>query len=86
MPQKIRRIKKLYHSVKSDLPWNLPRSMRKDLVAYAIAHLNIRRTTALTEYYSPAYLFTGAKVNYKKQLQLAFGNYCEVYDKTDNTS
>jgi hypothetical protein len=31
-------------------------------------------------------MFTGAKVNYRKQLQLAFGDYCEVYNKTDNTS
>jgi hypothetical protein len=84
--QKIRRIKELYRSVKSDLPWNFPKSMRKDLVAYAVARLNIRRTTALTQNYSPAYLFTGAKVNFKKQLLLAFGDYCEVYDKIDNTS
>jgi hypothetical protein len=32
------------------------------------------------------YLFTGAKVNFKKQLTLAFGNNCEVYDGTINTS
>jgi hypothetical protein len=84
--QKIRRIKELYRSVKNDLPWNQPKAIRKDLVAYAVARLNICRTTALTQNCSPAYLFTGAKVNYKKQLILAFCDYCEVYDKTDNTS
>ncbi len=47
--QKIRRIKELYHAVKSDLPWNLPKGLRKDLVAYAVARLNIRRTTARTQ-------------------------------------
>jgi hypothetical protein len=39
--QKIRRIKELYRAVKSDLPWNLPKGLRKDLVAYAVACLNI---------------------------------------------
>jgi hypothetical protein len=29
---------------------------------------------------------TGIKVNYKKELELAFGEYVEVYDGTDNTS
>jgi hypothetical protein len=35
---------------------------------------------------SPYRLFTGTQVNYKKSLQLAFGDYAEVYDGTDNTS
>jgi hypothetical protein len=34
----------------------------------------------------PLYLFTGSKINFKKQLTLAFGDYCEVYNGTDNTS
>ena len=84
---KIRRIKELYHSVKNGLPWELPKAMVKDLVAYAVARLNICRTTALTENVCPKVLFTGVKINYKKELELAFGDYCEVYhDGTDNTS
>ncbi len=31
-------------------------------------------------------LFTGMRVNYKKELELAFGDYVEIYDGTDNTS
>jgi hypothetical protein len=34
---KIRRIKELYRSVKVGLPWKLPPSLVKDLVAYTIA-------------------------------------------------
>ncbi len=86
MYQKIRRIKEIYRCVKAELPWNLPKMLCKHLVAYAVARINIRRTTALSQNCSPAYLFTGAKVNHKKQLTLAFGDYCEVYDKMDNTS
>ena len=42
----IRRIKELYRSVKNTLLWKLPQVMVKDLVAYAVARLNIRKTTA----------------------------------------
>ena len=83
---KIRRIKELYRCVKSGLPWMLPKGMVKDLVAYAVARINIRRTTALSDNVCPKVLFTGVKVNYKKELELAFGDYCEVYNGTDNTS
>ena len=83
---KIRRIKELYRCVKSSLPWKLPQTMVKDLVAYAVARLNIRRTTAINHHVWPKVLFTGIKVNYKKELELVIGDYCEVYDVTDNTS
>ena len=82
---KIRRIKELYRSVKSGLPWPLPSMMVKDLVAYSVAHMNIKRTTAINCNTCPKVLFTGSKINYKRELALAFGDYCEVYDGTDNT-
>ena len=62
------------------------RILVKDLVAYAVVRLNIFRTTALTQNVCPKVLFTGLKVNYKKERELAFGDYCEVYDGMDNTS
>ena len=64
---KIRRIKELYRSVKNDLPWKLPNVLLKDLVTYAVAPLNIFRMTALTQNVCPKVLFTGLKVNYKKE-------------------
>jgi hypothetical protein len=30
--------------------------------------------------------FTGIKPDYKRELSLGFGDYCEVYDGTDNTT
>jgi len=83
---KIRRVKELYRSVKHSLPWKLPSIMVKDLVAYAVSRINIRRTTAINQNVCPKVLFTGMKVNYKRELSLAFGDYCEVYDGTNNTS
>jgi len=83
---KIRRIKEVYRSVKHGLPWKLPFLMVKDLVAYAVSRINIKRTTAINQNVCPKVLFTGMKVNYKRELSLAFGDYCEVYDGTNNTS
>jgi len=83
---KIRRIKELYRSVKAGLKWQLPNIMVRDLVAYCVSRINIRRTTAINTNVCPRVLFTGIKVNYKKELELAFGDYVEVYDGTDNTS
>lgn len=72
--------------MKSTLPWNLPQVMVKDLVANAVAIINIKRTTAINQNVCPKVLFTGVKVNFKKELESAFGDYCEVYNGTDNTS
>jgi len=83
---KSRRIKELYQSVKNGLKWKLPSTMVKDLVAYSVARINIMRTSAINSNVCPKVLFTCIKVNYKKELSLAFGDYCEVYDGTDNTS
>jgi hypothetical protein len=83
---KIKRIKELYRAVKNGLPWKLPVALVKHLVCYAVGRINLRRTSALSTNMSPYRLFTGTQVNYKKSLQLAFGDYAEVYDGTDNTS
>jgi len=40
----------------------------------------------LSENVCPKVLFTGVKENYKKELELAFSDYCKVYNGTDNTS
>ncbi len=83
---KIRRVKELYRSVKAGLAWSLPVSRVKDLVAYAVSRINLRRTSALHGTLSPRVLFTGCKPSYKKELSLAFGDYVEVHAGTTNTS
>jgi len=83
---KIRRVKDTYKKVKLGLPWKLPAVLVKDLVAYAVSCLNIRHTSSLNENVSPRVLFTGVPVDYKKELLLAFGDYIEAYEGTDNTS
>jgi hypothetical protein len=83
---KICRIKETYRNIKLGLLWKLPKVLVKDLVAYVVSRLNIRRTMALSENVCPRVLFTGAPVDYKKELQVAFGDYVEAYEGTDNTS
>ncbi len=58
---KIRQIKEIYQGVKSELPWNLPSMMVKDLVAYCILHLNILHMTAINQIMVPKVLFTGVR-------------------------
>jgi hypothetical protein len=83
---KIRRIKETYRCVKNGLPWKLPPSKVKDLIGYSVSRLNIRRTSSLSENICPRVLFTGIKVDFKKELNLSFGDYVEAYESTDNTS
>ncbi len=55
-------------------------------MAYVVSRLNIRRTSALADNVCPRVLFTGLPVDFKKELSLAFGDYVESYEGTDNTS
>ena len=67
------------------LPWEPPRQLIKDLITYVASRINIHRTTALGENICPRVLFTGVPVDYKKELQLAFGDYVEAFEGTSNT-
>ena len=82
---KIRRIKETYRKVKHGLPWSLPQVLVTDLVGYSVSWLNVRRTLALSQNVYPRVLFTGAPVPYK-EFSLAFSDYVEACERTDNTS
>jgi hypothetical protein len=82
---KIRQIKETARKVKAGLPWELPKQLIKDLITYAVSRINIPRTTTLGKNMCPRVLFTGIFVDYKKELQLAFGDYVEAYEGTSNT-
>jgi hypothetical protein len=83
---KICKIKETYHKINLGLPWKLPVGLVEDLVVYAVSCLNISRTTALRENVCPRVLFTSISVGCKKELQVAFSDYVEVYEGMDNTS
>ncbi len=83
---RILRVKEMYRAVKSGLPWCLPNPRVKDLVIYCVSRMNLCTTSALQDNVCPRVLFTGVKPNYRKELELAFGDYVELYTGTDNTS
>jgi hypothetical protein len=71
--------------VKATLPWKLPPVLLRDLVAFAVSRINIKRSSAVNSNVCARVRFTGIKPDYRKELSLGFGDYCEVYDGTDNT-
>ncbi len=82
----IQRIKEIVRGVKATLPWKLPPILLRDLVAFAVSRINIKRSTAVNSNVCARVRFTGIKPYYRKELSLGFGDYCEVYDGTNNTS
>jgi hypothetical protein len=78
------KIKETYRCLKHGLPWKLPHSTVKDLVAYAVLQLNIKRVSSLSENVCPQVLFTGIMIDYKEKLNLSFGDYVEAYEKKNS--
>jgi hypothetical protein len=58
----------------------------KDLVAFVVSSINMERSVAINLNMALKVLFTSMKSDFKKEFSLAFGDYCEVYEGTDNTS
>jgi hypothetical protein len=56
------------------------------LVAYVVTRINSERSAAINLNVAPKVLFTGMRMDFKKEFCMAFGDYCEVYDGTDNTA
>jgi hypothetical protein len=83
---KICRRNEMYRAVKNSLAWEFLGSYVQDLVAYVVGHINIQHTAALSEHVVPRAAFTGIPAYYHKDLKLAFSDYIEAYESTDNTS
>ncbi len=67
------------------LPWKLPPFLLRDLIAFAVSRINIKRSTAVSQNICVRVAFTGMRPDFQKELSLGFGDYCEEYDGTDNT-
>jgi hypothetical protein len=77
----IRRVKEIVRGIKAVLQWKLLSLLLKDLVAFSVSRL-----MALNQNVCARFSFTGIKSDFRKELSLAFGNYCKVYNGTDNTT
>jgi len=60
---KIRCIKERYCSVKASLPWQLPISLVKDLVAFVVSRINMERSAAINLNVAPKVLFTRSQIS-----------------------
>ncbi len=77
----IRRVKEIVRGIKAVLQWKLLSLLLKDLVAFSVSRL-----MALNQNVCARFSFTGIKPDFWKELLLAFGDYCKVYDGTVNTT
>ena len=79
--RKIRSIKDRIRSVVADLAFKLPGKLVKDVVMYAVNRINLQPYSGGGHHgLSPRVLFTGRKVDVKKELCMSFGTYVEAYD------
>jgi hypothetical protein len=86
--RKIRFIKDSMRSMLNSLPYKLPKSLLQYAVMFAVSRANLVRHSATHELHqlSPKELFTGVKSDYKRDLRVAFGDYCEVRAPYSNNS
>ena len=77
---KIRQIKERARAIFTTLPYELPRVLLPWLILFCGSRLNLvpRRTRADTT--SPRELITQRKLDYKRDLRFAFGEYVQAYN------
>jgi hypothetical protein len=75
----------MVRGIRAALPCKLPSFLLRDLVAFAVSHINIRESTAVSQNVCARVSFTSIKPEFRRELSLCFGDYCEVFDGTDNT-
>ena len=80
----VRHIKEIYRSVLAGLPWVQPKKLDGDLLTYCVSRKNLRSTPNSVE--SARVKFTGRKPDYRKELGIAYGDYCECFKDRSSTA
>jgi hypothetical protein len=73
----VRHLKERFRSIIDALPWEQPEWADKDLACYCASRKNLLSTPNSVS--SARVQFTGRKPVFKKELGLAYGDYCECY-------
>jgi hypothetical protein len=83
----IRLIKDRVRSILHSLPYSLPRKLIPWAVYFAVSRINLLNHSFYKAHQpSPRELFSGKKVDFKRDLRISFGEYVECYPAaTDNT-
>eukprot|EP01040_Poterioochromonas_malhamensis_P013796 gene13796-15214_t len=74
----IRTIKERMRCILASLPFRVPKSFMKHLVNYVINKINSLPKSTVVSNISPREIFTGRKINYKRDLRFGFGDYCQI--------
>ena len=87
--RRIRTVKERVRGILNALPFTLPMYLLKYLVYFVVSRLNLLSSTSSFNEHGnrPAYeLFYNRKIDYKRDLRVAFGDFAFVYEyKTKNT-
>ena len=71
-------IKQIFRSILTSLPYQLPRFLYKYLVFFAISRINMFPVRSRSDPTPARELFSGRKIDYKKDIRIGFGEYCQV--------
>ena len=84
--RKIQEVKERCRAIINTLPYRLPLKLLPYLVKFAVTRINWIPHRVGVANISPSEAFFGRKLNYKRDLRVGFGEYCEVFDpSSDNT-
>ena len=83
----IRLIKDRVRSILHSLPYSLPLKLLPWVISFAVSRINLLNHSFSTGgQASPRELFCGRKVDFNRDVRVAFGDYCEVFlPETDNS-
>ncbi len=75
---RIRVLKSLFRCTYSSLPYDLPMSLWKNLVYFVVSRMNMFPVSSREDPTPARELFLGRKVDYKKDVRIGFGEYCQI--------
>jgi hypothetical protein len=74
----IRTVKERIRAILSSLPFRVPYIFMPYLVDFAVMRINSMPKSTMLNKISPRELFTGRKIDYKRDLRFGFGDYAQV--------
>lgn len=82
----IRTVKERMRATEAGLPFKVPRRFVVGIGRAVVARLNIFPASASPDALGPRELFTGIKLDYKRDLKFSVGDYVQTYESLDKTN
>lgn len=71
-------VKQIFRSVITSLPYKLPKFLFKYLVFFALSRINLYPVSSRADPTPARELFTGRKIDYKRDVRIGFGEYVQI--------